>query len=207
MFMQHFRQFDRAEPVSPLDTILARRPRREGIPGATLIETAAGWRRAETLRPGDRVATWDGGFRLIQALHSGRVQSGGAEFVRVPGGALDNCGEVWLGEAQLVLIRSPFAAAILDTEAVLLPAAALIGFGGIGLARPAAALNLVSLHFDADELIFAASGLCLHCGPENGAPLADTLGYLPVLNAERGRELMALIGAAAMTTAELPRAA
>jgi Hint domain len=207
MFMQPIHQFERAEPVCPLDTLLARRPRREGIPGATLVETVKGWRRADTLRPGDRVATWDGGFRVLQALHSGRVPSGGAEFVRVPGGALDNCGEVWLGAAQLVLLKSAFAAAVLDAEAVLLPAAALAGFRGISLAMPAAAPNLVSLHFDADELIFAASGLCLHCGPENGAPLGDALGYLPVLTAESGLDLMALIGAEAMTTADLPRAA
>ncbi|MGL4281756.1 MAG: Hint domain-containing protein, partial [Albidovulum sp.] len=124
MFMQHIRQFERAEPVCALDHLLARRPRRDGIPGATLIETATGWRRADRLRPGDAVATWDGGLRELQALQAGRMQSGEA-LVRVPGGALDNCGEVWLGESQLVRIRSPFAAAILDAEAVLLPAAAL----------------------------------------------------------------------------------
>lgn len=206
MFMQHIRQFDRAEPVCPMDSLLARRPRREGIPGATLVETATGWQRADTLRPGDRVATWDGGLRELLALHSGRMQPGGT-LVRVAGGALDNCSEVWLSAAQMVLIRSPFAAAILDAEAVLLPAAALAGFRGISLARPAAAPNLVSLHFATDELIFAASGLCLHCGTEDSAPLADTLGYLPVLDAARGRDLMALIGAEAMTTADLPRAA
>ncbi|HQU68409.1 MAG TPA: Hint domain-containing protein [Albidovulum sp.] len=206
MFMQHIRQFERAEPVRPLDTLLARRPRRDGIPGATLVETATGWRRADSLRPGDRVATWDGGLRELQALNSGRMEPGEV-LLRVPGGALDNCGEVWLHEAQLVLIRSPFAAAILDAEAVLLPARALAGFRGISLAMPPKALNLVSLHFDADELIFAASGLRLHAAPENGAPLTDTLGYLPVLNAERGRDLVALIGADAMTTADLARAA
>ncbi|MCA0274091.1 MAG: Hint domain-containing protein [Proteobacteria bacterium] len=206
MFMQHIRQFERAEPVRPLDTLLARRPRRDGIPGATLVETVTGWRRADSLRPGDRVATWDGGLRELQALNSGRMEAG-ETLVRVPGGALDNCSEVWLHAGQLVLIRSPFAAAILDAEAVLLPAAALIGFGGISLAMPAKAQNLVSLHFEADELIFAASGLCLHAAPANAAPLTCTLGYLPILSAERGHDLMALIGAGAMTSAELPRAA
>lgn len=206
MFMQHIRQFERAEPVRPLDHLLARLPRRDGLPGATLVETVTGWRRADSLRPGDRVATWDGGLRELQALHSGWMEPG-ETLVRVPGGALDNCGEVWLSAGQLVLIRSPFAAAVLDAEAVLLPAAALAGCRGISLAMPAKTQDLVSLHFDADELIFAASGLCLHAAPENGAPLADTLGYLPVLTAERGRDLMALIGAEAMTTAELARAA
>lgn len=209
MFMQDIRQFNRAEAVLPSNPLVApRRLPQAGIPGATPIETVTGWQPAETLRPGDRVATCDGGFRPLAALRAERLVAGaGAGMVRVPGGVLNNCRDVWLTPGQLVLIRSPYAAAVLDADSVLLPAVALLGYRGISLRAVPGALTLVALHFEEEELVFAASGLTLHCPTEGGPVPAGTFGYLPVLDAARGSDLMALIGAEAMTTAELSRAA
>lgn len=209
MFMQDIRQFDRAEVVLPLNPQFApHRLPQQGIPGATPIETATGWRPAETLRPGDRIATWDGGFRPLTSVRAERLVAGaGAGMIHVPGGVLNNCRDVWLTPAQLVLIRSPYAAAVLDLHSVLLPAVALVGYRGISLRAPTAALTLVALHFEDEELVFAASGLTLHCLAEGEPVPAGTFGYLPVLDAARGSDLMALIGAEAMTTAELSHAA
>lgn len=209
MFMQDIRQFDRAEAILPLGDIAAicKRPQ-VGIPGATLIETATGWRPAEKLRPGDRIATWDGGFQPLASVRAERLASAnGATMVCVPGGVLNNCRSVWLTPKQLVLIRSPYATAVLDADSVLLPAASLAGYRGASTVARRSMLNLVALHFEEDEIVFAASGLPLHCPREGGALPKDSLGYLPVLDVSRGRELMALIGAEAMTTADLPRAA
>lgn len=208
MLMQDIRQFDHAEAVLPLTALLARhRQPQVGLPGATLVETATGWRPAETLRPGDRIATWDGGFRPLASVRAVRMAPGGAHaMVRVPGGVLNNCRSVWLTGTQLVLIRSPYAAAVLEAESVLLPAASLVGYRGVRQATPHGALNLVSLQFAEEELVFAASGLTLHCPTEGGAP-TTAFGYVPVLDEARGRDLMALIGDAAMTTADLPRSA
>lgn len=209
MFMQDIRQFDRAEAVGPLIGLPAlRRLPQAGIPGATLIETATGWRAAETLRPGDRIATWDGGFRPLASVRAERVAWGnGLQMVHVPGGVLNNCRAVRLTAGQLVLIRSPYAAAVLDAESALLPAAALAGYRGVSMGAARNAVNLVSLHFEEEELIFAASGLTLHCPTEGGAMPEGLFGYMPVLDEARGRDLMALIGDEAMTTGELPRAA
>lgn len=209
MFMQDIRQFDRAEAIGPLtDLLAAHRPPQAGIPGGTLIETATGWRPAETLRPGDRIATWDGGFQPLASVRAERPASvNGATMVRVPGGVLNNCRSVWLTPTQLVLIRSPYATAVLDADSVLLPAASLAGYRGASTVARRNTLNLVALHFEEDEIVFATSGLPLHCPREGGALPIDSFGYLPVLGVARGRELMALIGAEAMTTADLPRAA
>lgn len=209
MFMQDIRQFDRAEAVHSLKDLFApRHLPHKGIPGATLIETATGWRPADTLRPGDLIATWDGGFRPLTSVRAERVALGhGTTMVRVPGGVLNNCRPVLLTAAQLVLIRSPYVAAVLDAESVLLPAESLAGYRGVTKAAGHSAMTLVALHFEEQELVFAASGLTLHCPTEGGATPRGSLGYLPILDEARGRDLMALIGAEAMTTAELARAA
>jgi hypothetical protein len=205
MFMPNVRQFEAAQPiVAPVTHPCA------GIPGATLIETAQGWRPAATLTPGDRLATWDGGFRPVLSTHSERMQPTGAErLIRVPGGALNNCATVWLRPGQYVLIQSPHAAAVLGAEAVLLPAVALAGYRGIAAVPLVTAINAITLRFATHEVIFAASGLCLHCAGEQGPSVEAEgyCGYLPVLDATRGRDLMALIGTEALTTAELPRTA
>ncbi len=209
MFMPDVRQFEAARSIEPT----RRRPAVSmptGIPGATLVETAQGWRAAEALRPGDRLATWDGGWRPVLSVRAERLQPSGAEaLIRVPGGALDTCRTVWLRAGQHVLIRAPQAAAVLDAEAVLMPAAALTGHRGIAAVPLVAALNVVTLHFAEDEMIFAASGLCLHCAAEDGPALRgrDHCGYIPVLDLARSRDLMALIAAGAMSTADLARAA
>jgi len=209
MFMPHIRQFEAAHPVAAsLDHPVAALP--TGIPGATLIETGEGWRAAATLRPGDGLATWDGGLRPLLSVQSEVVRPAIDErLVRVPGGALNNCGTVWLRPGQHVLIRAAHAAAVLEAEAVLIPAAALAGYRGITFQPVVAPLSMVTLRFLEDEVIFAASGLCLHCGAEEGPAIAAAghCGYLPVLDAARGRDLMALIGAGALTTAELASAA
>jgi hypothetical protein len=209
MFMPNVRQFEAAQPVAtPLRRMLSALP--AGISGATLIETATGWQRAETLKPGDRLATWDGGFRPVLSAETERLNPFESTYlIRVPGGSLNNCRTVWLRPGQHVLIRSPHAAAVLEAEAVLLPATALTGYRGIVSERLTAAVTATTLRFAEDEVIFAASGLCLHCGAEAGPAIGTQAecGYLPVLDAARGRDLMSLIGTGALTTAELARAA
>lgn len=209
MFMPDVRQFETARSIEPTHRRSAV-PMPNGIAAATLVETAQGWRAAGTLRPGDRLATWDGGWRPLLSVRAERLQPWGAEaLIRVPGGTLDTCGTVWLRAGQHVLIRAPQAAAVLDAEAVLVPAAALTGHRGIAAVPRVAALNVVTLHFAEEEMIFAASGLCLHCAAEDGpAPeTREACGYVPVLDLARGRDLVALIGAGAMSTADLARAA
>jgi hypothetical protein len=209
MFMPNVRQFEAAQPIDTPSNRTVSAPR-AGIRGATLIETAEGWRPAETLRPGDSLATWDGGFRPVLSVQSECLQPFADEhLIRVPAGVLNNCGTVWLRNGQFVLIRSTQAAAVLDAEAVLLPAAALTGYGGIKRVPLPGSVTAITLRFAEDEVIFAASGLCLHCASVAGSavePGADC-GYLPVLGVDRGRDLMALIGAGALNTADLPRAA
>lgn len=209
MFMQDIRQFDRAEAVLTRSPAFAAPGLSQpGIPGATPIETATGWRPAETLRPGDLVATWDGGFRALASVRAERAGPGnGGMMVRLPGGALNNCRSVWLTPAQLVLIRSPFVSAVLDAESVLLPAASLAGYRGASMVARRSTLNLVGLHFDEEELIFAASGVALYCPTVSGTVPDHSFGYLPVLDAARGRDLMALIAAGAMSSSELRRVA
>lgn len=116
---------------------------------------------------------------------------------------LNNCGPVWLDPDQQVLIQSPVVAAVLEAEAALLPATALEGYRGITRLAQPAPMGITTLRLTEDEVIFAASGLCLGCPSGQGADA----GYHPVLDLSRGRDLMALIGCGAMRLDELTRAA
>lgn len=131
-----------------------------GLGGATLVETASGWCRAADLAPGDLLHVHGGGLRPVQAVRC-RDGAGGA-WLHVPGGALDNCAALWLGAAQLVLIDTLRDPALPDAMEVLVPAEALAGLRGITLHAAPAALPLVTLHFDEEEVIWAQSGLTLH---------------------------------------------
>ena len=84
MFMQDIRHFEPAQPVDLLARFMNRQP--GGVAGATLIETEGGWRRADALLPGMRVATWDGGFRPLVAVDTARRHPAGRSLIRVPGG-------------------------------------------------------------------------------------------------------------------------
>lgn len=159
MFMQDITRFA-ATPVITVNPSLS-----QGIFGATLVETATGWRSAETLRIGDHLHTLDGGLQRIAAL-SRRIVTPGEQVVQVSGGYFDACTDVMLLPGQGVL---------LDTVGLTLApyarvrAAALTACLG---ARPAAAARkteIVTPIFAEEEAVWAQSGLLLVCPGLKGA--------------------------------------
>jgi Hint domain len=204
MFMQDIRSFCPADFAGLVLPALGRRPG-GGTLAATLVETPDGWRAAGSLSAGSPVGTWDGGFRPVARVERTHLwPMAGAGLIRVPGGALGACSELWLMPAQQVLIASPVVEEVLDAAGVLIPAAALAGHFGIRrepLARP---VEVIALDFDSDEVVFANSGVPVHCGSET----ADAgRGFFPGLDGGRARALLDLIGAGALTTADLRGAA
>lgn len=216
MFMPSENSFAVARRFTPV--AFAGLPFASGLVAGSLIETARGWTPVEDLRAGARVMTYDGGAQPLAAIRRVSPDHGlragpGAELVRVPGGALDNCGDLLLLPDQQVLIHSDAAEAVLGVPAVLIRAAALTGFRGIHRIVPEAPVALIALEFESDEMVFVNSGTLLHCPARARgarvppAPGALVGGFFPVLGAAQARALLDLMATGARSTADLARAA
>jgi len=217
MFMHDAKSFAAAEKITlALHGLTAAAP--AGAPGilaGSLVETEAGWCPVEALGRGVAVATYDGGFcRPVRIERRHLWPAVGAEMIHVPGGALDNCSDFALMPGQQVLIASDIAEAVLDRGAVLLPAGSLVGYRGISrqpLTRP---VEMVSLVFASDEVVYVNTGALIHCAGDGAPALAAGLvagcgggagraGFFDRLSGDRAAALLALIVEGARSTADL----
>lgn len=145
-----------------------------GLIAGTMVETAAGWRRVEMLRVGDRVHTYDGGLRPLRRVERAYygAENGAYELeqvLHVPGGALDNCEALLLMPKQVLMIESQVAQELLGTLAVLVPTSALQGFRGITARQPEGLIEAISLGFGDEEVVFANSGMLAYCASQTVA--------------------------------------
>lgn len=164
-----------------------------GLVAGSLVETAEGWQPVESLAIGQRVQTWDGGLRPLRQLEAVRVAPGAA-MVALPGGVLSTCSDMLLLPGQHLLIETGAAAEALDQDVVLVPAGALDGFGGARVERPRRGLDVIRLGFEAEEIVYANTGLMLHCPAIGAADSADAprSDFFTALDREGARRLLGL---------------
>lgn len=155
----------------------------EGLVAGTLVATEMGWQRAEDLRPGDRVVTFDNGLQPLRTVGRGRLVSRGRELPRsaqplaVPARALGNRRAMVLLPGQAVLIESDAAEARYGDPFTLIAAAALDGHRGIARQAPGAETEVVWLEFDSDEIVYAEGMVLAHC-PRRQPVLVATVDEL-----------------------------
>ncbi|MEZ5798247.1 MAG: Hint domain-containing protein [Paracoccaceae bacterium] len=153
MFMQDITRFASA-PVTPASAATS-----QGIFGATLVETASGWRTADSLRIGDHLYTLDGGLQRIAAI-SRRIVSPGEAMVLVPGGYFDACSEVMLLPAQGLLLDT---IGLMGAPYARVPASALATCLGVRHRNAPTRAEIVTPIFAEEEAIWAQSGMLLVC--------------------------------------------
>ncbi|WP_136637228.1 Hint domain-containing protein [Pseudooceanicola onchidii] len=140
-----------------------------GLVEGTKIATAMGFQRIETIEPGARVVTFDNGLQEVRAVRRDPIWfAEGAcpkamQPLFVPAGAIGNAQDMVLLPHQAVLIESDAAEAALDDPFVLMQAKDLDGICGITRITPEAPAYVVTLEFDNDEVVFAASGAMCIC--------------------------------------------
>ena len=205
-----FRAATPALPAAFRDLSLATRAR--GFSGSTLVEGECGWMPVAHVVTGMRLATLDGGFAEVTGLRRlSPAANGRAARILVPGGALGNCDALILGAGQDVVLPTGPAEALLDAAFALVPAALLSGHFGIRDNGPGGHADgadetgpLFALDFAADEVLWANTGLLLHCPRPGQAPA------FPRLDDTRARVLIGLLedgtpfptlGATALTVA------
>ncbi|SPH18735.1 hypothetical protein DEA8626_02277 [Defluviimonas aquaemixtae] len=212
MFMKHSTHFEPAEKITlaRLGVGHVTEPVSAGLLVGSLVETTSGWRPVETLKQGMRVATYDGGFRPVVRLGRRRLSPDGPrKIIHVPAGTIDNCSALNLLPDQHVFLASQAAEEVLDTAGALLPAGALVGYRGI-VARPVAApVEVLTVRFDEEEVVYVNSGALLHCPtarPDAGDGRVRS-EFFEVLDEPRARAMLALIADATTAGERLRMAA
>lgn len=144
-----------------------------GIVTGTRVATSQGWCDADTIRAGDMVMTFDSGLRRVIKVERRPLWSGDGPVperfwpILVPVGMIENAQPVMLLPRQGVLLESDLAEAALGDPFALIPAVALEGGAGVERVCPNDLIEVVSLHFDSDQVIFAEHGALLFC-PSGG---------------------------------------
>lgn len=167
MFLHPARHFADAAPAPTLPDAAT------GVAGGiliagTMVETASGWRDVVTLRAGDRVQTFDGGLCPLTAADPVALPpEPGRMAVRIAGGTFGACADLALLPGAQVLIRT--AARLPEAARALVPALALRGLPGVTLVPLPGAVAAMRLAFADEEVIWANTGVLLHCpAPQPG---------------------------------------
>lgn len=175
-----------------------------GLVAGTCVGTPQGWRPVQLLQPGDQVLTFDNGMQRVTQVAQGRLWTSAQTCPRtlwplhVPAGALDNVAPLKILAGASVMLESDLAEDLYDDPFALVPANALNGIRGIFAQAPTEALDVVSLCFAQDQVVFANGSALVFCPSARGAApvlIEDALfgaaesayGQLP------GTELMAVL--------------
>ncbi|MCA1776857.1 MAG: Hint domain-containing protein [Loktanella sp.] len=140
-----------------------------GLVAGTKVATKMGWRVVEAIAPGDMVLTFDGGMQEVKNVTRQVVWAGGdlrdpdSWPLFVPAGALGNQADMSLMPGQAVLVESDTAEAVFGDPFAMIPAKALDGFRGITPTAPSPRIEVVTLEFAQDEVVFANIGALFFC--------------------------------------------
>ena len=181
---------DRNDPARSKQRVAA------GLVAGTNVETDAGQRPVEKLRPGQKIKTLRGGLRRLKAVyrtkHKDDIRDVYPEgLLLVPEGALGNEEPLYLLPDQHIGIDGQAAEALTGLPMVLVAATRVAGFEGIEAALPVDGVEIHSLIFDEEDIVFAGEGLMVHC-PRPGRTIDDVSDTFPVVGPDAAEYLMSV---------------
>lgn len=140
-----------------------------GFIGGTHVASNLGWRGVDALCAGDLVLTFDHGMQPIVDVQRDIAMVPDADLPRsqrpvlIPEGALNNRTDMWMMPEQGLMVESDAAIDVLGDPFAVVPAQALIGFRGIRRADASDRLEVTTLAFGRDEVIYVEGGMLAHC--------------------------------------------
>ena len=144
--------------------------RTTGMIAGTKVATRMGWTAIETIQPGQEVLTFDGGLQRVISVTRHVLMADYDDDaswpLTVPAGALGNLDVMTILPHQPVMVESDLAEQMTGDPFALIPAAALEGFRGICCDRPGDWVEVIQLHFEQDEIVFANIGALFLCRAE-----------------------------------------
>ncbi len=151
-----------------------------GFASTARIATEYGWRQACDIKIGDRVFTFDNGLQVVKSVSRGThfvASDSMPDFtspLHVPMHALGNEEPMILLPEQVVMLESDVAEDLIGDPFALIPAKLLVGFRGIERFRSLHPVEMVTLHFEDDEVIYADGGaLMLSPAAAEGIAMMD----------------------------------
>lgn len=157
-----------------------------GLVAGTRLATNLGWRPVEAIAVGDELLTFDHGPQRVSAVSRellftrGDVRPVQARLIEVPAQALGNALPLTLLPDAAVMIESDVAEELFGCPFALVPARALVGYRGIGQQGAPRPLEVVTLHCEEDEIVYAEGGALVFCpAAVAGIVSLDALGDLP----------------------------
>lgn len=142
-----------------------------GLLAGTRVATSMGWRGVEALAPGDLVLTFDAGAQPVVEVRRDTFWAADAMVpaayasVHVPAGALGNGQDMELLPDQGVLIETDAACDAMGDPFAVVAAKTLDGFRGITRVAPRTQVEVITLVFAQEQVIYAEGGALLHCPP------------------------------------------
>lgn len=170
-----------------------------GFASGTHIASNMGWRPVDGLCVGDKVLTFDHGMQTItdiqrEVLFNADMPATSSHCpLLLPEGALNNRKTLWMMPEQGLLVESDAAHDALGDPFAVIPARALRGYNGIEAKTPPPGLEVTTLAFANDEVIYIEGRLLAHC-PRPRCILTDrargNAGLYTVLDHAAGRDLV-----------------
>jgi len=140
-----------------------------GFVAGTHVASNLGWRAVEALSVGDKVLTFDHGMQTIvdiqrETLFAPENTLPPAQCpILVPRGAMNNRKEMRLMPDQGMLVESDAAIDALGDPFAVVPARVLKGLKKIRSAPPVDRLDITTLAFANDEVVYIEGGMLAHC--------------------------------------------
>jgi hypothetical protein len=159
-----------------------------GLVAGTLVEGAQGWCRVETLTIGDRVQTLDGGLARILGMDRRQLPvAAETALILVPGGCHDACTDLLLVPGQHVVVDT-FGEVDFGAPFAMMPAVALTTDPRVRRHFPVSRIEIVTLMFADEEVVYANSGVLLHCpGVMDGPGRYPDNSFFPRLDIAEAR--------------------
>ena len=180
-----------------------------GLVAGTQVATQMGWRDVAAIAVGDLVLTFDGGMQTVAAVQRQTFTTGGdlapADTwpIFVPAEALGNRDDMFLLSQQSVMIEADAAEEVFGDPFAMIPALALVGFRGITRVPPADQIELITLAFAQDEIVFVNTGALIFC-PKSTDILDAGLSSYSALPLEAAKALVAVMEMDAIEAGILP---
>lgn len=140
-----------------------------GLVASTMVATARGWQRAEDIKPGDQILTFDAGLQTVTQISRETPWTGEGNCpqslwpLEVPKGAFGNSRPFLLLGNQNIMVESDAAEDMFGDPFSVIPASALQGLRGIERVPPRDGMEIIHVYFAEEQVVFGEYGALYLC--------------------------------------------
>jgi hypothetical protein len=162
-----------------------------GLIARTHVASSLGWRTVDAITIGDNVLTFDNAMQPVVEIRRDVKWKDATSVpkvrwpVRIPAGVLGNRCDITVLPDQGILVESDAASDPMGDPFAVVPAVALDGTRGIQRVAPQHQIEVVTLFFEHDQVIYVEGGTLAYCPhPVDlvSGDVAQSTGFYDVLS-------------------------